>query len=132
MSNRSSTEATAAASGTLVFDGDCGFCGRSARFAVDRVGVACVVIAYQRADLDTLGLTTAECAEAVRFVDPSGRRFAGAAAVSRALGTGSAPWRLLGRAIDAPGVRVVSERVYRFVARHRGTVSGCDTEYSSP
>ncbi len=117
---------------TLVFDGDCGFCTRSARFAVQRVGVSCAVIAYQRADLESLGLTAAECAEAVRFVAVDGARFGGAAAVSQALRTGSAPWRLLGRVIYAPGVRVLAERVYRFVARHRGPVSGCDTEYSSP
>jgi predicted DCC family thiol-disulfide oxidoreductase YuxK len=117
---------------TMVFDGDCGFCGRSARFAVDRVKVTCSVFAYQRADLAALGLTAAECAEALRFVAPDGTRFQGAAAVAQALRTAPAPWRALGVAIDAPGVRVVAERVYRFVARHRGTVSGCDTEYSSP
>jgi predicted DCC family thiol-disulfide oxidoreductase YuxK len=118
--------------GTMVFDGDCGFCGRSARFAVNRVGVTCSVIAYQRADLSALGLTAAECAEALRFVAPDGTRFQGAAAVSQVLRTGSALWRGLGVVIDAPGVRVLAEHVYRFVARHRGTVSGCDTEYSSP
>jgi predicted DCC family thiol-disulfide oxidoreductase YuxK len=117
---------------TMIFDGDCGFCGRSARFAVDRVNVTCAVIEYQRADLAVLGLTTAECAEALRFVAPDGTRFQGAAAVAQALRTAPAPWHALGVVIDAPGVRVLAETVYRFVARHRGTVSGCDAEYSSP
>ena len=117
---------------TMIFDGDCGFCSRSARFAVERVRVTCSVVSYQRADRAALGLTAAECAEALRFVAPDGTRFQGAAAVSQALRTGTAPWRGLGAVIDAPGVRVLAEHVYRFVARHRGTVSGCDTEYSSP
>lgn len=118
--------------GTMIFDGDCGFCGRSARFAVNRVGVTCSVVEYQRADLAALGLTAAECAEALRFVTADGTRYRGAAAVSQALRTASAPWRALGVGIDAPGVRALAEHVYRFIARHRGTVSGCDTEYSSP
>lgn len=119
-------------SGTLVYDGDCGFCGKSARFAQRRVHVSCAVVAYQRADLLALGLTVQECSEAVRFVSPDGTRFGGAAAVSQALRTGSAAWPILGAVMYAPGLRVVSESVYRFVARHRGTVSNCGTEYSSP
>ncbi|MCE1180326.1 MAG: DUF393 domain-containing protein [Micrococcales bacterium] len=110
----------------LVFDGDCGFCTRSARVAERWVrrpdGYA--VQPWQRVDLASLGLTPEQCDEALQFVDSRGRVSAGADAVAAALRCGRRPWRPLGLLLAAAPVRPVAGRVYRWVAGHRHSLPG--------
>ncbi|XVX19205.1 thiol-disulfide oxidoreductase DCC family protein [Actinomycetota bacterium] len=110
----------------LVFDGDCGFCTRSAEVAERWVrrpeGYA--VQPWQRLDLEALGLTAEECDEALQFVGADGRVSAGSDAVAAALRAGRLPWRPLGLLLAAPPVRPVAGRVYRWVAAHRHSLPG--------
>ncbi|WP_265448024.1 thiol-disulfide oxidoreductase DCC family protein [Flexivirga meconopsidis] len=111
----------------LVFDGDCGFCTRSAevaeRIARDRFTVA----PWQRLDLGALGLTRQECEEAVQFVRgscPRHTHVAGHRAIAAALRAAGRPWSVIGRVLTAPGVDVVAGRVYQWAAEHRHQLPG--------
>ena len=113
----------------LVFDGDCGFCTTAAGFLERRVASAprrggLSVVPWQRADLPALGLTEAQCSEAVQFVDAGARSYAGAPAIAAALGAGPAAYRLVGAVMGLPGVRGLAAVVYRWVAAHRHRLPG--------
>lgn len=103
---------------TLVFDGECGFCRCSADFLRRRVQPNCEIVAWQSANLATLGLTPERCSEAVQWVS-EGRTFSGARAIAGVLKTGAPMWRVLGGLIDLPPLRPVAGAVYRLVARNR-------------
>ncbi|MEY2959874.1 MAG: hypothetical protein RLZZ01_2442 [Actinomycetota bacterium] len=107
----------------LVFDGDCGFCTASARFAQRRLGLEHVE-PWQSLDLDALGLDEAACSTAVQWVAIDGRVVAAERAVSAAMVHAGWPWRILGSVLVLPGVRAVSGFCYRWVARHRHRLPG--------
>jgi predicted DCC family thiol-disulfide oxidoreductase YuxK len=110
---------------TLVFDGDCGLCTTSARFVERRLATPdLVVVAWQRADLAGLGLTAAECTEAAQWVAADGTHAAGAQAIAAVLVGRGGPWRVLGRLLQAPGVRRLAAVAYRWVAANRDRLPG--------
>jgi predicted DCC family thiol-disulfide oxidoreductase YuxK len=107
----------------LVFDGDCAFCTSCARL-LERIGPQARVAAWQVADLDELGITAAQAAEAVRWVEADGTIRTGHEALAAALGTAGAAWRILGRALVLPGVSPLAAAGYRLVARNRHRLPG--------
>ncbi|MFZ8999498.1 MAG: thiol-disulfide oxidoreductase DCC family protein [Ilumatobacteraceae bacterium] len=107
----------------LVFDGDCGFCTASARFAERRLRLEHVE-PWQALDLADLGLDEASCSTAVQWVAIDGAVVAAERAVSAALVHAGWPWRPLGRLLVLPGIRPVAGLVYRWVARHRHRLPG--------
>lgn len=109
--------------GRLVFDGQCGFCTRSVHWLrkIDRHG-RIDVQPYQASGVpESVGATVDECRDAVQWLGPDGVRRSGADAVNAVLsavaGTGlpSTVYR---------GTAGVQERVYRWVADHRGRFPG--------
>lgn len=121
-----STSATLT-SPTLVFDGECDFCRACVRFITRRTRRPLSVVAYQDADLATLGLTREQCESAVQWVDDRGAVASAHHAVSRALRNARFPWPLAGRAIVLPGISRIASRVYERVARRRS----CDSPNSA-
>lgn len=114
--------------GTLVFDGDCGFCTRSADWVATRSDAA--VEPWQRLDLAAHGLTEDEVRTAAYWLDPDGGEpLRGARAVAAALRACGRPWRGVGVLLDLPPLRPLSALGYRVVAanRHRlpGTTPAC-------
>lgn len=110
----------------LIFDGDCGFCTTSARFAsrwVDRSG-RYALRPWQELDLAAYGLTEADCIEAAQFVRSDGSVHAAQFAIAEGLKHGAPPWRPLGWLIAAPGVSWVAGKVYAWVADHRYQLPG--------
>jgi predicted DCC family thiol-disulfide oxidoreductase YuxK len=107
----------------LVFDGDCAFCTSCARL-LERIGPEGEIVAWQVADLDELGITAAQAAEAVRWVEADGTVRSGHEAFAAALGTAGGPWRIAGRAILLPGVFRLAAATYRLVARNRHRIPG--------
>ncbi len=108
---------------TLVYDGDCAFCTSSVRWVRRlRLG-ADTVIAYQHADLGSLGLTPEQCSAKLQWVDGP-RVSSGHEAVARLLLASALPWRLLGALLLAPGLSWVAARVYDWVAAHRMSLPG--------
>jgi predicted DCC family thiol-disulfide oxidoreductase YuxK len=110
----------------LLYDGDCGFCSSCARFIERHVSAPAGLVPWQFADLDPLGLTPQRCAEAVQWITAPGLPpIAGAPAVAAVLKASTKwYWRVLGRLIDAVGVRWVADRTYRWVAQNRDRMPG--------
>ena len=118
---------------TIVFDGDCAFCTSSAERLRQWSRGALEIIPWQRADLDALGLTEAQCREAVRYVG-TGSSLSGGAAIAAALDHCSQPWRSM-----APLLRVnrgLTEWCYAQVARNRhrlpGGAAACAADRAQP
>ena len=116
-----------AAPAILVFDGDCGFCTRSARWVERRwpAGAAAALPSQRFTDgqLQDLGLTRSDVAEQVWWVE-TGVLLGGARAVARALRTTRGGWRRFGRAMELPPLAWLGPPVYRFVARNRHLLPG--------
>ena len=74
------------------------------------------------AALGRLGLTRAQLEDAVWLVDESGAT-SGADAVLRVLASKGRASRALGRVLSWTPMLVVAHRSYRFVARHRRSIS---------
>lgn len=106
----------------LVFDGDCGFCTAAAHWGEHRIGGT--VVAYQHAELRALGLTAESCAAAVQYVDGSGRIRSGAAAIAGYLWDAGGIWKPIGGFMRLPGIRSISQIVYRLIARNRHRLPG--------
>jgi predicted DCC family thiol-disulfide oxidoreductase YuxK len=108
----------------LVFDGDCAFCTSCARL-LERIGPEADVVAWQVADLDELGITAAQAAEAVRWIEPDGTVRSGHEAVAAALRTtANSVWRAFGRALLLPGLSPLAAASYRLIARNRHRLPG--------
>ncbi|TDB69838.1 thiol-disulfide oxidoreductase DCC family protein [Micromonospora sp. KC721] len=109
---------------TFVYDGDCAFCTRCAEFIERRIPTGARVVPWQFADLDALGLTEAECEEAVQWVGADGSRAAGPDAIARLLGDSGRVWRLAGAGLRLSPVRRAAWPAYRWVARNRHRLPG--------
>jgi predicted DCC family thiol-disulfide oxidoreductase YuxK len=106
---------------TLVYDGECEFCTRLARWVETRNrGRRVSARANQEAGvIESLGLTRGEVDRATWAVETSGRKFEGAAAINRVLRELGGGWWLLGSLYVVPPVRWVEDLYYRRVARRR-------------
>ncbi|MGY0005494.1 thiol-disulfide oxidoreductase DCC family protein [Micromonospora sp. I033] len=109
---------------TFVYDGDCAFCTRCARVIERWIPTRARVLPWQFADLDALGLTAAECEEAVQWVGGDGVRAAGPDAIARLLGDSNPMWRIAGAGLRLPPVRAAAWPAYRWVARNRHRLPG--------
>jgi predicted DCC family thiol-disulfide oxidoreductase YuxK len=119
-------QVTGSERGLLIFDGDCGFCTTSARFAtrwVDR-RQRYDVQPWQQVDLERVGLTEADCIEAAQFVRPDGTVVAAHLAIAEGLKHGAPLWRPLGHVVTLPGISWLAGRVYAWVADHRYALPG--------
>lgn len=108
---------------TLVFDGDCGFCTTCARF-LERIGPEAEIVAWQLADLEELGVSEEEAAEAVRWVEPDGGVRSGHEAIAAVLIAAGSVWGLLGRLLLVPGLSWFAAKLYRLVASNRYRMPG--------
>lgn len=111
-------------SGTLVYDGSCGFCTASVGLVPALRLSAGEVVPWQQADLAALGLTADQCRRAVQWVAPDGAVSAGAAAVTGLMLASGLPWRLLGAALRLPPLRWLADAGYRLVAANRSRLPG--------
>jgi predicted DCC family thiol-disulfide oxidoreductase YuxK len=111
--------------GTLIFDGNCGFCTRSRNVLVrlDRRHRVSTVPFQGRGVAEHSGVSQDELADSVHWLDDDGSRCSGAeaanAALSAALGT-AVPLRVY----RVPGVRQAQDALYRWVANNRHRFPG--------
>jgi predicted DCC family thiol-disulfide oxidoreductase YuxK len=101
---------------TLIYDGECGFCRRCADWLRARRSPP-QIVDYQSAPLATWGVSREDCERAVQWL--GSEHCEGARAIAAALSHCGAPWSWAGRLIAAPGLRRISDRVYRRVASRR-------------
>ncbi|MEU3513220.1 DUF393 domain-containing protein [Streptomyces longwoodensis] len=108
----------------LVFDGDCGFCTTSVDLVRRMVRPRCEVVAWQRADLASLGVTAGRAQYEALWVTPTGRVYGGAQAVAKILLSARGAWPVLGALLTLAPVRWAAHGVYRLVAENRGRLPG--------
>jgi predicted DCC family thiol-disulfide oxidoreductase YuxK len=125
-----------AGSDMLLYDGDCGFCSRTARWLIRTVPTRAQVLPWQVVDLTGLGVSADECRQAVQWVhadrpatperSPAGSPgAAGPLAVAALLRTSTAVrWRLAGRVLGASPVARFAWPVYRLISRYRYRLPG--------
>lgn len=106
----------------LLIDGDCGFCQRCAEWARRRVRPRAELVPFQYIDVESLGVSVAECSAAVQWVSDGRVAAHGARAVASLLSTGRPPWPTVGRVMLLPGFSRLSESVYGSIARHRSRI----------
>jgi predicted DCC family thiol-disulfide oxidoreductase YuxK len=105
----------------LVYDGDCDFCTRCARW-LDARAHEVEVVPWQALDLAEVGLTEEQVRAAAYWLEGTAV-VGGERAVARSLVACGRGYAVLGRAVLLPGVRRVAGVGYRFVARHRSRLS---------
>ena len=103
----------------LIYDGDCAFCGRCAAWIATRLPAGTLVLASGQADLDSLGLSSEQAADAAWWIDDGGDHHRGHRAIAAALRACGAGWGMLGRTLTAPGISLLAAGVYELVARNR-------------
>ena len=109
----------------LVFDGDCGFCARSARWIRRRLPESAAAEPWQALDLAGLGLTAVDVAEAAWWFSPDlPRPVRGHEAIGRALAASGGARAVAGRLIAARPGAWISRPVYAAVSRNRRRTPG--------
>lgn len=108
----------------LLYDGDCAFCSSCARLIERQIRPSAAVATSQLADLDELGVTEEQAAEALQWVGADGVVRSGHEAVAAMLGTARRPWRLVGRLMLLPGISPLAAAIYRLVAANRRHLPG--------
>ena len=119
----------------LVFDGDCAFCTTSAGVIarwLRRSPTDFAIEPWQHLDLAALGLTAAECDEAVRWVAANGIPDAGHVAIARALRASRWWVRPAGVVLLAPGISRLAARAYTWVSANRHRLPGGTPACSLP
>jgi predicted DCC family thiol-disulfide oxidoreductase YuxK len=114
----------AVTTGTLLFDGDCAFCTRSADVARRVLPAGCDVVAWQLFDLTAAGTTAERAQREVLWISRDGAVSGGASAVTSALRAAGLPWSVAGVLLSLPPLRWVAPVVYRLVAANRYRLPG--------
>jgi predicted DCC family thiol-disulfide oxidoreductase YuxK len=111
----------------FLFDGDCAFCTRCAQFLRRRVNTPVPIVAWQMIELRPLGVTAAQCQQAVQYV-AGGRATAGPVAIADLLRTATGAsgllWRAAAAVLATRPALALGWPVYRWVARHRHRLPG--------
>ena len=108
----------------LIYDGDCGFCTTSVRFAQRCIRPRCAVTPWQFADLASFGISQQRAEYEILWVTSSGTVHGGSQAVAKLLMGGRGGWVPLGALLTLPGVRWIARGLYRTVAAHRWRLPG--------
>ena len=111
----------------LVYDGQCGFCIRSARWIEARLPEGARVEPWQALELEELGLSQSDVEAAVWWVDDRGslpRRGRGADAVGSSLVAAGGAWRIVGHMISHPPLCWLARPIYALVAANRHRLPG--------
>lgn len=107
----------------LLYDGDCAFCTTCAR-VLEGIGPDAEIVAWQFTDLDELGITEEQAADAVQWVEIDGTVRSGHEAIAGVLNTAGWTWKIIGRMVMLPGISWMAAKVYRLVADNRHRLPG--------
>ncbi len=108
----------------LIFDGDCGFCSRCARFIARRMPSTAEVKPWQRLDLGAYGVTSEQTQREVVWVGTDGRIDGGAQAIAQLLLDCGGVWKVPGAVLRVPPFRWIGAALYRLVATYRYRLPG--------
>lgn len=103
----------------LIWDGNCGFCKYWVTRWEQMTGDDVQYAPYQEVSIRFASLMDADFRRAAYLIEPDGRAFRGMAAAYRTLAYGKR-WTWLFRWYEkSKGFRALSDRLYRWIARHR-------------
>ena len=120
-------------SGRLVYDADCRFCTRSARWLARRRPDRVDVVPWQSLpDLAPLGLTEDDVTQRAYWQGADGPLRPGSAAIAAAMVARGGPSALGGHLIADPAVAPLADLVYRWVAAHRHRLPGGTDDCALP
>jgi predicted DCC family thiol-disulfide oxidoreductase YuxK len=108
----------------LLFDGDCAFCTSCVQLVERTIRPDAEIVAWQFADLTELGVSEAQAADAVQWVQADGTVRSGHEAVAAMLSSSGPAWRFAGRVLLLPGVSWAAAQAYRLVAANRHRLPG--------
>ena len=113
---------------TLIFDGDCGFCTRSAKWIYKRVGNQIELLPCQdpRRALDFPTIEQEHCMEAMWLITADGTYYRAQDALPQILRM-MPRWRLIAWVCELPGIRHISPHIYRLIANNRYALSALMT-----
>lgn len=106
---------------TLIYDSDCGFCTRSARWLA-KTGKVNIKPWQGIRDLEALGLTEEMVETAAYWADAGEVRASAETAIAHALVARGGVWMIAGRFIFA--VRPIAAPVYKLIAKNRHAMPG--------
>lgn len=109
---------------TFLYDGDCAFCSSCARFLERRIARGVDIVPWQRADLDRLGVTAAECDEAVQWLSADGSHSSGPEAIADVMRGGRTWARPIGWFLGRRLLLRIAWPAYRWVSTHRDKMPG--------
>ena len=110
---------------TLIYDGDCAFCLRCVQWMKKHFKRVPHIVAWQQADLRTLGLTAEQCQTALQWVSADSSQILSAhKAVARICKDAGGWITVAGYALSLPVVSPISGVMYRWVARNRQKLPG--------
>jgi predicted DCC family thiol-disulfide oxidoreductase YuxK len=104
--------------GHLVYDADCGFCTRSARWLDEDP------VPWHALDLDALHVTQEEADANAGYLQDGKITHLGAPAIAQALRAKRGGGRLLGVLLTTPGIRRLAHLVYPCLAANRHRMPG--------
>jgi predicted DCC family thiol-disulfide oxidoreductase YuxK len=107
----------------LIFDGDCGFCTRSAHWIGARLDDA-TITPYQSIEIADYGLDINDVTSAVYFVDEHGATYRGHLAIGRALIAAGGFWSVVGWLLVTPPIAWIAKPIYALIARNRSKLPG--------
>lgn len=105
----------------LIYDGDCGFCTRVAKFGERHKKRDYESLSWQsiESELKDYGLTQSDVMQRVYWVDDNQQVYGGASALFQASKNLRFPFQLFSLLSFIPGVSFIAEPIYRFVAKNR-------------
>lgn len=110
---------------TLIFDGDCAFCARCVQWMHRHFRRTPEIIAWQKADLADLGLTTEQCQRALQWVSADrSKKLSAHKAVSRVCKDAGGWITVAGWLLSLPVVSQIAGVMYRWVALNRQKMPG--------
>lgn len=107
----------------LVYDSDCAFCTRTARWIARRLRGRAAVEPWQVLDLGRLDLTVRDVTTAAWWLDGE-RRDRGHRSIGRALVAIGGLWGVIGHVLLVPPVSWLTRPIYAVVARNRHRMPG--------
>jgi len=112
----------------LIYDGDCSFCTKCAKFGKARLAKPIEIIPWQTIDdLSIYGLTIEDVNQRVYFIDDDSV-IGGPRAIFKAGERMKKPWPYLAKLLLIPGMSLISEPIYRWVAKNRDKMPGATQE----
>ncbi|MGH2711041.1 MAG: thiol-disulfide oxidoreductase DCC family protein [Actinomycetota bacterium] len=117
-------ERTEIGKGLLIYDGDCGFCERSAAWLRRRLPKGYEIQPSHRLNLAELGLDRKNVHQAAYWIDPDGTQHRGHRAIMRAVESSGGILGQLARATKVWPIDPLASWVYGVVARNRHHLPG--------